>query len=193
MDPTYLLGSTSRYRAELFSRLRLPFTTAKPLCDETPLTSEAPRDLAARLAQTKALSLQSAHPNTIIIGSDQVAALGDVGMGKPGNASNARWQLQTMRSHSVVFYTALSVLDSNTGKVLTAMDETVATLRDLSDAEIDRYIKAENPMDCAGSFMVEKLGISLFERVESDDPTALIGLPLIKLCRCLRALGSTIP
>jgi len=193
MDQYYLLGSTSKYRAELLARLQLPFITASPKCHETPLPSEQPGELARRLAQTKAISLQSDHPNAIIIGSDQVAALGDVVLGKPGTAAKARQQLQAMRGKSVVFYTAVSVVDCRSGQVLNATDETVATLRDLSDAEIDRYIEIESPLDCAGSFMVEKLGISLFERVESNDPTALIGLPLIKLCQCLRELGCSVP
>jgi len=193
MNPYYLLGSTSPYRAELLSRLQLPFITAKPDCDETPLPSETAKQLAARLAQSKALSLQSAHPNAIIFGSDQVAALGDQVLGKPGTVENARQQLQSMRTHSVVFYTALCVVDCRSGQVLNEMDETVATLRNLSDAEIDRYIRIENPLDCAGSFKIEQLGISLFERVESCDPTALVGLPLIKLCHCLQQLGRGIP
>jgi len=186
MDQYYLLGSTSSYRAELLSRLQLPFSTASPTCCETPLPSEQPGKLASRLAQTKALSLQSEHPNAIIIGSDQVAALGDGVLGKPGTPGKARQQLRVMRGKSVVFYTAVSVIDCRSGQILNAIDETIATLRHLSDAEIDRYVKVESPLDCAGSFKIEKLGISLFERVESDDPSALVGLPLIKLCQCLR-------
>ena len=193
MDQYYLLGSTSRYRAELLSRLRLPFSTASPNCDETALASEAPDALARRLAKSKALSLKDAHPHATIIGSDQVAAMGSTVLGKPGTPQKAREQLKAMRGHSVAFYTALSVVDCKSGEQLSAMDETVATLRDLSDAEIDRYIDLESPLDCAGSFMVEKLGISLFERIESSDPTALIGLPLIKLCQCLRTLGHSLP
>ncbi len=193
MDPHYLLGSTSRYRAELLSRLHLPFTTASPVCDETPLPGEPPDTLANRLAQAKALSLRSEHPNTIIIGSDQVAALDGMLLGKPDTLSNARRQLQSMRGQSVVFYTALGVVDSRSGQVLHAMDVTTAVLRDLSDAEIDRYLTVEQPLDCAGSFMIEGLGISLFDRVESNDPSALIGLPLIKLCQCLRELGCALP
>ena len=193
MDPYYLLGSTSPYRAELLARLQLPFTTASPKCDETRLPSEAPDKLAIRLAQNKALSLKDEHPNAIIIGSDQVAALGDMVLGKPATFSNARQQLQTMRGKSVVFYTAVSVVDSRSGRVLNEIDKTTATLRDITNTEIDRYLKLERPLDCAGSFMIEKLGISLFEKVESNDPTALIGLPLIKLCQCLRELGSELP
>ena len=193
MDQYYLLGSTSRYRADLLSRLQLPFTTANPNCDETPLPCEPPDKLAGRLAQSKALSLQGEHPNAIIIGSDQVAALGSAVLGKPGTISKACEQLQAMRGKSVVFYTALSVVDNRSGQILNAMDKTTAMLRDISDAEIDRYLKIERPLDCAGSFMIERLGISLFERVESKDPTALVGLPLIKLCQCLRELGGNVP
>jgi len=193
MDSYYLLGSTSTYRAELLSRLQLPFTTARPICDETPQPSEPPNKLASRLAKTKALSLQNEHPNAIIIGSDQVAALDKVVIGKPGTVDTARQQLRSMRGKSVVFYTALSVVDARSGQVLNALDETTATLRDLNNAEIDRYLEIERPLDCAGSFKIEGLGISLFDRVESTDPTALIGLPLIKLCQCLRELGGAIP
>lgn len=193
MDQNCLLGSTSPYRAELLSRLQLPFSTASPNCDETPIPSEPPNQRAARLAQTKALSLKNQHPNTIIIGSDQVASLENMVLRKPGTIDNAREQLQSMRGKSVVFYTAVSVHDSRTDKTLSVMDETKATLRELSDEEIDRYITLEQPLDCAGSFMVEKLGISLFDSIETNDPTALIGLPLIKLCQCLRQLGVSVP
>ncbi len=188
-----VLGSTSKYRAELLSRLHLPFTTTKPVCDESPLPNEAPNLLASRLAQTKAESLKALYPNGIIISSDQVAALGDSVLGKPGTSANACEQLRTMRGLSVVFYTALCVLDCASGQTLNSMDITVVTLRDLSDEEIERYVVLEQPLDCAGSFMVEKLGISLFDHVESKDPTALIGLPLIKLCQSLRSLGVVIP
>lgn len=193
MDQNYVLGSTSRYRAELLSRLHLPFATASPKCDETPLPGEQPDKLASRLALAKAQSLQGDYPNAVIIGSDQVAALGNVVLGKPGSLGKARWQLQRMRGHSVVFYTALGVVDSRSGRILNAMDVTTAVLRELSDAEIDRYLRVEQPLDCAGSFMIEGLGISLFDRVESNDPSALIGLPLIKLCQCLRELGCDLP
>jgi len=193
MAPNLLLGSTSRYRAELLARLQIPFRTAKPICDESPYPAEAPDQLASRLAQTKAASLKIDHPNTIIIGSDQVAALGDTTLGKPGTTSAAGTQLRSMCGRSVVFYTALSVVNSASGEVLNAMDTTTAVVRDLTDEEIDRYVATENPLDCAGSFKIEKLGISLFERVESDDPTALIGLPLIKLCQCLRKTGLNLP
>jgi len=157
MDPHYLLGSTSTYRAELLARLQLPFTTARPVCDETPLPSEPPDKLASRLAKTKALSLQHEHPNAVIIGSDQVAALGELVIGKPGTFDTARRQLRSMRGKSVVFYTAVSVVDVRSGQILNALDETTATLRDLSNTEIDRYLEIERPLDCAGSFKIEGL------------------------------------
>ena len=188
-----VLGSTSKYRAELLSRLQLPFSTAKPVCDETPHPAELPKTLANRLAQTKAQSLLDAHPNDIIIGSDQVASLGTSVIGKPGSVDMAKQQLQRMQGQSVVFHTAICVLDGVSGNCLNEIDETTVWLRTLNAAEIERYIAADNPIDCAGSFKVEQLGISLFERVVSDDPTALVGLPLIKLSQCLRQLGVVVP
>ena len=188
-----VLGSTSKYRAELLARLGLPFEAARPDCDESPREGEKPRDLALRLAKTKADSLKSTFPNSLIIGSDQVCALGGQLLGKPGTVARAREQLQSMRGQSVTFYTGLSVINAQSGESLDSIDTTVVQLRELTDAEIDRYIAAEMPLDCAGSFMVEKLGISLFERVESTDPTALIGLPLIRVCSELRQFGVTLP
>lgn len=188
-----VLGSTSKYRAELLARLGLPFEAARPNCDETPQIGEKPLDLALRLAKIKAQSLSTQYPDSIIIGSDQVCALAGQVLGKPGTVENAVQQLRTMRGQPVTFYTGLSVLQSKTGESQSAVDQTIATLRNLTDAEIDRYIEAEMPLDCAGSFMVEKLGISLFEQVESRDPTALIGLPLISLCKSLRHFGTDVP
>lgn len=188
-----VLGSTSKYRAELLARLGLPFDAIGPDCDETPQQGEKPRDLVLRLAKTKAASLQKDHPRNIIIGSDQVCSLNGQVLGKPGTVERAVEQLRTMRGQSIVFYTGLSVLNTASGETRDFIDETVVVLRDLGDAEIDRYINAELPLDCAGSFMVEKLGISLFDRVESSDPTALIGLPLIALCKALRHFGISVP
>ena len=188
-----VLGSTSKYRAELLARLGLPFETALPDCDETPHSSEKPPDLALRLAKNKALSLKTQYPDHLIIGSDQVCALGGQLLGKPGTVDRAVQQLRTMRGQPVIFYTGLSVLNSLSGESVDAIDQTKVTLRDLTNAEIDRYIDAEMPLDCAGSFMVEKLGISLFEHIESSDPTALIGLPLISLCKGLRQFGVNVP
>jgi len=188
-----VLGSTSKYRADLLARLGLPFDTVGPDCDETPREGEKPRDLVLRLAKNKAASLKKDHPQSIIIGSDQVCSLKGQVLGKPGTVECAVKQLRTMRGQSIVFYTGLSVLNAASGETRDFIDETVVLLRDLSDAEIDRYISAEMPLDCAGSFMVEKLGISLFDRVESNDPTALIGLPLIALCKGLRHFGIRVP
>ena len=157
------------------------------------MPGEAPDALAARLAQAKAKSLQNAHPDQIIIGSDQVASLDTQILGKPGSVDRAQQQLRQMRGRSVVFYTGLCVLDTASGNCITAMDETTVSLRALSDEEIDRYIAVDNPLDCAGSFKVEALGITLFEQIHSTDPTALIGMPLIKLGQCLRELGIKLP
>jgi len=188
-----VLGSTSKYRANLLSRLGLSFITSNPLCDETPRADEPPENLAIRLARDKAHSLRKAHPDSIIIGSDQVAALKSDKLGKPGTAANAKAQLLSMRGHAVDFYTGVCVLDAASGNQFQAMDRTTATLRHLSTEEIERYVEADKPMDCAGSFKVESLGISLFERVETQDPTALIGLPLIQLSQILRKLGLSVP
>lgn len=188
-----VLGSESKYRAELLARLGLPFDAARPDCDETPLLGENPHDLALRLAKTKAQSLKTDYPDHIIIGSDQVCAVNGQVLGKPGTVERAVQQLRNMRAQAVTFYTGLCVVQAKSGEMQLSVDQTVATLRDLSDAEIDRYINAELPLDCAGSFMVEKLGISLFEQVESTDPTALIGLPLISVCKSLRYFGLNVP
>ncbi len=191
--PHILLGSGSRYRAQLLDRLGLTFDTAKPHCDEAAFDAELPADLAQRLAHTKAKSLLDAHPQAIIIGSDQVAAVGDTHLGKPGTPAVAREQLHKMTGQSIVFHTALCVIDGSSGQTLQGIDQTTVKLRPLSDQEIDRYVDAEMPLDCAGSFKVEKLGISLFESVRSEDPTALIGLPLIMLSQFLRQLGVSVP
>lgn len=188
-----VLGSTSIYRAELLGRLGLAFEQASPNCDESVQNGEKPVELAQRLAKTKALSLVEQHPNSLIIGSDQVCALEGQVLGKPGTVERAVQQLRSMRGQSVTFATALTVIQASSGESQDYVDLTVATLRDLSDAEIERYIDAEMPLNCAGSFMVEKLGISLFDRVESEDPTALIGLPLISLCKSLRHFGISVP
>jgi len=188
-----VLASTSAYRAELFERFGLAFTQAAPDCDETGEPGEIPADLALRLANTKARSLSSQYPDSLIIGSDQVCSVGDKILGKPGTVPIAVEQLRQMRGQMVVFHTAVCVLNASTGESNSDVDQTVATLRDLSDAEIERYIRAEMPLDCAGSFMVEKLGISLFDKIESSDPTALIGLPMIVLAKRLREFGLNLP
>ena len=188
-----VLGSTSRYRRELLSRLRLAFDVAAPDVDETPQPGEAPRALALRLALAKARDVAARHPQAIVIGSDQVADLHGEPLGKPGTHERATAQLQRMRGQTVIFQTALAVVCQASGfeQVDTAAVE--VRFRDLSDAEIERYLRAEQPYDCAGSAKSEGLGIALLDAIVSDDPTALIGLPLIRTTRLLRAAGLSLP
>lgn len=188
-----VLGSTSRYRAELLSRLRLPFDVAAPDVDETPHAGEAPSTLALRLAMAKARAVSAAHPDAVVIGSDQVADFSGQPLGKPGTHEKAVAQLQRMRGHSVVFQTAVAVVCAATGFEKVELAPVEVRFRDLSDAEIERYLLAEQPYDCAGSAKSEGLGISLLDSIQSDDPTALIGLPLIRTCRMLRAAGMELP
>ena len=186
---TLILGSTSRYRKELLSRLQIPFETAAPDVDETPHIDESPKDLALRLALAKARAVALKNPEAIVIGSDQVADLEGVPLGKPGNHTNATLQLQRMRGKTVIFQTALSVVCIATGYQRTDLAEVKVKFRDLSDAEIESYLRAEEPYDCAGSAKSEGLGIVLLDAIENDDPTALIGLPLIRTCQMLREAG----
>ena len=184
-----ILGSTSRYRKELLTRLRIPFETASPDVDETPHSNESPKDLALRLALAKARAVALKHPDAVVIGSDQVADLDGIPLGKPGNHTNAILQLQRMRGKTVIFQTALSVVCIATGYERTDLAEVKVKFRDLSDAEIETYLRAEEPYDCAGSAKSEGLGISLLDAIDNDDPTALIGLPLIRTCQLLREAG----
>jgi len=188
-----VLASTSRYRRELLARLRLPFTVAAPGVDETPLPQEAPTQLALRLAQAKARAVAAAHPAALIIGSDQVAAIGDKLLNKPGDHANAVRQLQVMRGQPVSFFTALCLLNAQSGRIQTGVVTVVAHMRDYSDAQIERYLALEQPYDCAGSARIEDLGIALVARLECEDPTALVGLPLIRLCDMLRNEGIVLP
>ncbi len=188
-----VLGSTSLYRRELLQRLRLPFTVAAPAVDETPLPGEPPAQLAQRLALAKAHAVATLHPEAVVIGSDQVADLAGQPLGKPGDHARATAQLQRMRGHTVVFHTAVAVVCHASGFVQTDLAPVRVRFRELSDAEIERYLRAEQPYDCAGSAKSEGLGISLLEAIDSDDPTALIGLPLIRTCRLLRAAGLVLP
>ena len=188
-----VLGSTSVYRRELLQRLRLPFTVAAPAVDETPLPGEPPAQLAQRLALAKAHAVATLHPEAVVIGSDQVADLAGQPLGKPGDHARATAQLQRMRGHTVVFHTAVAVVCHASGFVQTDLAPVRVRFRELSDAEIERYLRAEQPYDCAGSAKSEGLGISLLEAIDSDDPTALIGLPLIRTCRLLRAAGLVLP
>ena len=188
-----VLGSTSRYRRELLERLNLPFEIAAPDVDETPLPGEAPRDLALRLALAKARAVARQHPQAVVIGSDQVADLAGEPLGKPGTHERATAQLRRMRGQTVIFQTAVAVVCQDTGFEQVELAPVEVQFRDLSDAEIERYLQAEQPYDCAGSAKSEGLGIALLDAIHSDDPTALIGLPLIRTCRMLRAAGITLP
>lgn len=184
-----VLGSTSSYRRELLARLRLPFELAAPRVDESPRPFEAPAQLARRLALTKAQAVAARFPQCIVIGSDQVADLDGQALGKPGNHANAFAQLQQMRGRSVIFQTAVAVVCRDTGFEELDLAPVRVRFRDLTDAEIEAYLLAEKPYDCAGSAKSEGLGIALLESIDSDDPSALVGLPLIRTCRMLRAAG----
>lgn len=188
-----VLGSTSRYRRELLDRLRLPFDVAAPHVDETPAPGEAPHALALRLALAKARAVAEQHPEAVVIGSDQVADLAGTPLGKPGEHERAVQQLRQMRGQTVIFQTAVAVVCAATGFEEVDLAPVEVKFRDLSDAEIERYLRAEQPYDCAGSAKSEGLGIALLDAIQSDDPTALIGLPLIRTCRMLRAAGLVIP
>jgi septum formation protein len=187
-----ILGSTSRYRKELLSRLQIPFDTAAPDVDETPHPNESPKDLAMRLALAKAHAVALKNPQAVVIGSDQVADLEGEPLGKPGNHANATLQLKRMRGKTVIFQTALSVVCLTTRFEKTDLAAVKVKFRDLSDSEIESYLLAEEPYDCSGSAKSEGLGIALLESIESDDPTALIGLPLIRTCLMLREAGVNI-
>ena len=188
-----VLGSTSRYRRELLTRLGLPFTTEAPGVDETPQNGESPRDLAVRLALAKARDVARRHPQAIVIGSDQVADLAGQPLGKPGNHERAVAQLRAMRGQTVIFQTAVSVVCQATGFKQSDLAAVEVRFRALEDDEIERYLRAEQPYDCAGSAKSEGLGIALLDAIDSDDPTALIGLPLIRTARLLRAAGLRLP
>ena len=187
--PRLILASSSAYRRELLGRLHLPFEAIAPHIDETPLPGEAPEATALRLAQAKAEAIARRHPGALVIGSDQVATLDGAQIGKPGDHARALAQLQMMRGREVVFHTALCLWD---GRDSTAQVENVQVFvrfRDLPDAELDAYLRIEQPYDCAGSAKNEGLGIALLERIDSSDPTALTGLPLIALTGMLRRAG----
>ena len=188
-----VLGSSSRYRRELLERLHLPFTVAAPESDESPLPGEAPHALALRLALAKAHAVAALHPQAIVIGSDQVADLAGEPLGKPGNHERATAQLRAMRGQTVIFQTAVSVVCQATGFKQSDLAAVEVRFRALEDDEIERYLRAEQPYDCAGSAKSEGLGIALLDAILSDDPTALIGLPLIRTARLLRAAGLRLP
>ncbi|MGV8803526.1 MAG: Maf family nucleotide pyrophosphatase [Polaromonas sp.] len=184
-----ILGSTSRYRRELLQRLRLDFDVAAPEVDETPLPGETPRALAQRLALAKARAVAAGAPHAVVIGADQVADLHGLPLGKPGNHERAVAQLRQMRGQTVVFQTAIAVVCLQSGFEQTSLAAVSVKFRDLSDEEIENYLRAEQPYDCAGSAKSEGLGIALLDAIDSDDPTALVGLPLIRTCKMLQAAG----
>jgi septum formation protein len=186
-----ILASSSIYRRELLERLRIPFKIISPQVDEVPLAGESTLNLALRLAHAKAAAIAKQHPNAWIIGSDQVADLCGAAIGKPGNFERALAQLQLMRGQTVTFHTALCLMNGDTESTICVPTEVV--FRNLSDEILESYLLAEEPYDCAGSAKSEGLGISLIESIKSDDPTALIGLPLIALSGLLRDVGFTIP
>ena len=191
--PTQLvLASTSKYRRELLGRLGLPFEVASPQVDETALPQEAPQDTARRLAEAKARAVSARFPQAIVIGSDQVAVLGDVPLGKPGDHATALRQLKAMRGKEVVFHTALCVCNAASGRAQTRVVPFYVRFRDYSDAQIERYLQLEQPYDCAGSARCEGLGIALIAEMRGDDPNALIGLPLIALTEMLAAQGVSV-
>lgn len=192
MNPRLILASTSPYRQALLARLRLPFDVAPPEVDEMPLPGERPRALAQRLATAKATAIAGTTSDAWAIGSDQVAALGDTALGKPGAREVAQAQLAAMSGRSVEFLTAVCVAHPD-GRHFEALDVTTVRFRILAPDAITRYIDAEAPYDCAGSFKSEGLGIVLFESIESTDPTGLIGLPLIATAKLLRQAGFVLP
>lgn len=188
-----VLASTSRYRRTLLERFALPFETARPDTDETPLAGETPPQTANRLAEAKARAVAAGLPDALIIGSDQVAHRGGEVFGKPGSRANAIAQLQRMRGETIVFHTALALLNTRSGRLQSTSVPTEVRFRMLSDEEIERYVDKEQPFDCAGSAKSEALGITLLEYLRGDDPTALIGLPLIALANLLRNEGVQLP
>ena len=189
MKKKIVLASTSRYRAELLQRLRLPFEVAKPDADESPLALEKPAATAARLAAAKAASVVNAFPGALIIGSDQVAELNGLPIGKPGTVEAARRQLRAMRGQVLVFHTAIALINADSGDVQAAVVPTTVSFRDYSEAEIEHYLEREDALDCAGSAKSEGLGIALIAAMHSADPTALVGLPLIALAAMLKNEG----
>ena len=187
--PRLILASTSRYRRELLERLRLPFEALSPETDETPRPGEPPARLAERLALAKARALAARFPDAVVIGADQVADVDGTAIGKPGTHQRAVEQLRAMSGRTIVFQTALAVVRESTGFAEVRRAPVSVRFRTLDDDEIESYLRAEQPYDCAGSAKCETLGIALLDAIESDDPTALIGLPLIRTSQLLRAAG----
>jgi septum formation protein len=188
-----ILASTSRYRRSLLGRLGLPFDCVAPQVDETRQPDESAVGMAARLARLKAEAVARLHPSAVVIGSDQVALRGHDLLGKPGTVERCREQLQQSSGRDVVFLTAVHVIDGPAGRAESHVDRTTVLFRELSATEIDRYIDRDRPLDCAGGFKAESLGIALFERVDSSDPTGITGLPLAWVCGALRRAGFDVP
>lgn len=184
-----ILGSTSRYRQELLQRLKIPFDVAAPDVDESPLPGERPAAMARRLALAKAHAVARMFPHAVVIGADQVADLNGLPLGKPGSHEQAVIQLRQMRGQTVVFQTAITVVCLESGFEQSDLAAVRVRFRDLDDTEIENYLRTEQPYDCAGSAKSEGLGIALLDAIESDDPTALVGLPLIRTCKMIRAAG----
>ena len=191
--PRLVLASTSPYRQELLARLGIPFETTAPNVDESPAAGEMPQALALRLACAKAQAAQAAFPDALIIGCDQVAAVGATLLNKPGTHARAVEQLKLMSGKQIAFFTALCLLNARTLQRQTAIVPVTVHMRELGTGQIERYLQAERPYDCAGSARIEGLGITLVARLDGDDPNALIGLPLIKLCDMLRSEGVELP
>ena len=191
--PRLILASTSAYRRELLARLRVPFEAVAPGCDEHRLHDEPAQALALRLAQLKAETVAARHPGSVVIGSDQVAVRGAEILGKPGSGERCAAQLRQSSGHEVVFLTAVHVVDGSNDRAESHVDHTVVRFRALAADEIARYIAADAPLDCAGGFKAESLGIALFDRIDSSDPTALTGLPLIWVSAALRRAGIPVP
>jgi septum formation protein len=188
-SPPLILASGSSYRKELLERLGLPFTAIAPAIDEVSQPGEAPAKTAVRLAEAKARAVAATHPDALVIGSDQVAEFEGEPLGKPRDRAHALEQLRAMRGRTVVFHTGLALLNARTGRCQTALVDVASTFRSLDDAALEAYLDREQPFDCAGSVKAEALGIALVTRIASDDPTALIGLPLIRLTDMLLAEG----
>lgn len=193
MSQTLILASTSPYRRELLHRLGLPFAVASPQTDESRWPGESPEAMALRLSEAKARAVAGAHPDALIIGSDQVATVDGLIYGKPGSHERAVDQLRVLSGKTVNFYTGLCLYNARTGVVEVCGVPTLVTFRNLTDEEIERYLRREPAYDCAGSARSEGLGIGLLSRIAGDDPNALVGLPLIALCALLRRQGVAVP
>ena len=193
LGPKLVLASTSPYRRQLLERFGIRFTVAAPDVDETPLPGETPIDLANRLARAKAEVIAHRHPSSVVIGSDQVALFGREVIGKPGNPERCIEQLKMLSGQRLAFHTAVNVIQSDTGSNQSHLDITTVHFRKLTSDEIERYVARERPVNCAGGFKAEALGITLFDRIDSQDPTALIGLPLVWLSAALRRSGFALP